>query len=111
MIFCVDIDDTLTKWDDSRDYENFKPIQEMVDAVNELYDQGHRIELYTARGMKSVGPERIEAEIVPSLKKNLDKIGLKYHVLRTHKPVYDYFIDDKALSPMEFLKMFESQEL
>lgn len=103
MRLCFDIDNTITFWDEGRDYENFKPYQPMVDKINQLYDEGHEITLYTARGMTSVGPDRIESEILPPLVKNLEKIGLKYHHLLTHKPYYDFIIDDKALTPEEFL--------
>lgn len=109
--FCVDIDDTITLWDDNRDYENFKPDVTMVQIINELYEQGHHITLYTARGMKSVGPGRIATDIVPSLVKNLEKIGVKYHELMTHKPLYDWIIDDKSMNPQEFKDAFFKNEL
>lgn len=109
--FCFDIDDTIVAWNDNRDYENFKPDVEMVNLINELYAQGHHISIYTARGMKSVGPGRIAAEIVPLLVKNLEKIGLNYHELRTHKPLYDWIIDDKAMNPQEFKDAYYSGEL
>lgn len=103
---CIDIDNTITVWNDNRDYENFKPDPEMVSIINALYDQGHHITLYTARGMGSVGPGRIAQEIVPGLLINLEKIGLKYHELLTHKPVYDWIIDDKAMSPNDFKRYY-----
>ncbi|UQS93659.1 hypothetical protein AC4_079 [Acinetobacter phage AC4] len=109
--FCIDIDNTITVWNDNRDYENFVPDQQMVDTINSLYEQGHTITLFTARGMKSVGPELIDSIILPPLIKNLKKIGLKYHHLITHKPVYDWIIDDKALNPKEFKDAFRSNEL
>lgn len=102
MKLCFDIDNTITVWNSNRDYENFKPDTEMVSMINKLYDEGHEITLYTARGMGSVGPGRIATEIVPLLLKNLEKIGLKYHNLLTHKPVYDWIIDDKAMAPDTF---------
>lgn len=105
-----DIDDTITEWNHDRDYENFKPDTEMVSMINKLYDEGHEITLYTARGMKSVGPGRIAIEIIPELLKNLKKIGLKYHNLLTHKPVYDWIIDDKAMRPDEFKRLMASNE-
>lgn len=98
----IDIDNTITHWDDSRDYENFVPDEQMVKVINSLYEKGHEIVLFTARGMGSVGPGRISIDIVPALIKNLDKIGLKYHELITHKPKYDFIVDDKALRPDEF---------
>lgn len=109
--FCLDIDNTITLWDNSRDYENFKPDQEMVDIVNSLYDQGHHITLFTSRGMTSVGANKIDTDIVPPLLKNLEKIGLKYHELITHKPVYDWIVDDKAMNPQEFKDAFNNNVL
>ncbi|ADG59983.1 phosphoheptose isomerase [Acinetobacter phage Acj9] len=109
--FCFDVDNTITAWCLKRDYENFKPDTQMVEMINALYDQGHHIVLYTARGMKSVGPGRIATEIVPSLVKNLEKIGLKYHELMTHKPLYDWIIDDKAMDPQTFKDHFNAGTL
>ena len=104
MIFCFDIDDTITRWNPDRDYENFEPNEGMVEAINRLFDEGHTIKLFTSRGMTSVGPEKIRTEIVPPLLKNLKKIGLKFHELITHKPTYDYLIDDKSMTPEDFLE-------
>lgn len=111
MKLVFDIDNTITRWDDSRDYVNFVPDEVMVKYINDLYDAGHTIVLYTARGMTSVGPSNIDKEIVPSLLTNLDNIGLKYHELMTHKPSYDFIIDDKALRPDEFKTLIESDSL
>ncbi|AJD81861.1 hypothetical protein YenMTG1_053 [Yersinia phage vB_YenM_TG1] len=108
MKLCFDIDGTITKWCHSRDYVNFKPDTVMVSIINKLYDEGHEITLYTARGMKSVGPGRIATEIIPSLVENLKRIGVKYHHLLTHKPVYDWIIDDKAMRPDEFKELIQS---
>ena len=110
MNLFFDIDQTITHWNDNRDYENFKADTEMVSMINSLYDSGHKITLYTARGMKSVGPGRIITEIVPGLLKNLEKIGLKYNELLTHKPVYDWIIDDKAMSPDKFKELMKNNE-
>lgn len=109
--FCVDIDDTITYWNDNRDYENFEANTEMVRMINSLYDLGHHITLFTARGMTSVGPDKITSEIVPALISNLKKHGLKYHELITHKPSYDFIIDDKALTPNMFKKLYGSDML
>ncbi|WBF78604.1 HAD-like protein [Acinetobacter phage vB_AbaM_DLP1] len=109
--FCFDIDNTITIWNDDRDYENFEPDLEMVEMINSLYDQGHHITLFTARGMTSVGSDAISRVIIPPLVKNLEKIKLKYHHLITHKPVYDWIIDDKAMNPREFKDAFLKNEL
>ncbi len=109
--FCFDIDSTITIWNSNRDYENFVADKDIVNKINTLYDDGHKIVLFTARGMTSCGPDKISAEIVPPLLINLEKIGLKYHELITHKPSYDWIIDDKAMNPQEFKDAFNSDEL
>ena len=110
MNLTFDIDETITKWNNDRDYENFVPDEEMVQYINQLYHDGHEITLYTARGMRSCGPGRIAKDILPGLLKNLEKIGLKYHNLLTHKPYYDWIIDDKAMRPDEFKKLIKAGE-
>ncbi|QHR70759.1 capsule biosynthesis protein [Escherichia phage dhabil] len=102
---CFDIDNTITIWNHDRDYENFKPDTEMVSMINKLYDEGYEITLFTARGMTSCGPGRILVEVVPALVKNLEKIGLKYHNLLTHKPSYTFIIDDRAIRPDHFKEL------
>ena len=108
MKLAFDIDNTIVLFDDNRDYVNFKPDTEIVDMINKLYDDGHTIILYTARGMTSCGPNKISIEIVPPLIENLSKIGLKYHELVTHKISYDFLIDDKTLSPDKFKELVNS---
>lgn len=111
MRLCFDIDNTITVWNNDRDYENFVPDTEMVSMINKLYEEGNTIVLYTSRGMESVGPDRIASEILPPLLKNLEKIGLKYHELLTHKPRYDWIIDDKAMSPATFKMLMQNDLL
>lgn len=111
MDLCFDIDNTITLWNNNRDYENFVPDTEMVSMINKLYDEGNIITLFTARGMGSVGPGRIAIEILPALIKNLDKIGLKYHNLLTHKPSYDWIVDDKAMPPDTFKALMRRDAL
>lgn len=111
MIFCFDIDDTVVHWDSNRDYANFSPIRDMILIINKLYDEGHYIKLFTARGMNSVGPDGIKEAIIPPLLENLKNIGVKYHELLTHKPVYDMIIDDKAVDPWAFKELYYRGEL
>ena len=108
MKLAFDIDNTIVLFDNNRDYANFKPDTEMVSMINKLYDDGHTIVLYTARGMTSCGPNKISIEIVLPLIENLEKIGLKYHELVTHKISYDFLIDDKTISPDTFKNLMNS---
>ena len=49
MKYVVDIDGTICKTKGS-DYENSKPIKERIQKMNELFDEGHEIHYWTARG-------------------------------------------------------------
>ena len=52
MIYFVDIDGTICT-DTGGDYAAATPIQEAIDRVNSLHDQGHEIIYWTARGTTS----------------------------------------------------------
>lgn len=88
-IIYVDIDETICKTPDDRNYMNAIPIHENIKKINSLYDQGHTIVYWTARG------SRKQINWHEKTKKQLDSWGAKYHELRTDKPYYDLFIDDK----------------
>lgn len=88
-IIYVDIDETICETSDDRDYMSATPIQENIKKINALYDEGHTIVYWTARG------SRKQINWHEKTKKQLDSWGVKYHELRTDKPYYDLFIDDK----------------
>ena len=48
-IYCFDIDGTIFRTSGS-DYPNSRPIAERIAVVNQLFDDGHEITLFTARG-------------------------------------------------------------
>ena len=91
----VDIDETICTSSEEkssgRDYTNSKPINQNIEKINKLFEQGNKIIYWTARGSKS-GIDWKEVT-----KKQLDLWGVKYHELRCDKPFYDLFIDDKSL--------------
>lgn len=94
MIIYIDIDDTICYREDDTglDYSKSKPIVEAIKKANDLYDQGHTIIYWTARGTKT----RIDwSEIT---KKQFENWGVKYHELKFGKPAYDIFIDDKNMN-------------
>ena len=51
MTYVFDIDGTLCTKATDFDYDGSEPIQERIDVVNRLYDEGHTIIMQTARGM------------------------------------------------------------
>jgi len=91
MIVYCDLDETLCSLPvGSRRYGEATPIRENIQKVNKLYDAGHTIVIWTARG-RTTG---IEWRAVTEYQ--LKKWGVKYHSLSFDKPVFDMLIDDKA---------------
>ena len=94
MIIYIDIDDTICYRDDNTelDYSKSKPITEAINKANQLFDKGHTIIYWTARGTMT-GIDWSEVT-----KKQLSKWGVKYNELKFGKPAYDLFIDDKNMN-------------
>lgn len=101
--FVVDIDDTIC-YTQNRDFENSIPNEEVINKINELYDNGWNIVLFTARGAKSCKTleERI-AKYDDITKRWLAKNNVKYHELVFGKMNADYYVDDKNMSINEFI--------
>lgn len=91
MIIYVDIDETICDTPENRDYSQSTPISERIDKVNSLYEQGHTIVYWTARGT-GTGLDWGE-----TTEKQFKDWGVLYHELRFGKPIYDLFIDDKNI--------------
>lgn len=89
MRFIVDIDKTICLTNDSR-YQHSIPIRKHVEKINALFDEGHEIIYWTARGGNS-GKDWSELT-----KQQLDFWGCKYTELWMNKPSYDVWVDDKA---------------
>ncbi len=90
--FCFDIDGVIMSLVPGNDYSQARPLPETVSLINRLYDQGHRIILFTARGYVT-GIDWTE-----TTRQQLESCGLRYHQLLFGKPAADYYIDDKMIS-------------
>jgi len=97
-VIFVDVDDTICKTTKeshptlpSRNYEKAEPLHDRIEKINSLYDEGHTIIFWTARGTMTGIPW------FHVTKAQLDSWGCKYHELRMGKPFYDLFIDDKNI--------------
>ena len=97
MVYIVDIDSTIFNTEGS-DYENAIPIKDRINRINYLFDQGHTIIYWTARGGQS-GIDWYDFTV-----KQLYKAGCKYSRLLHKKPSYDIWIDDKAINSEDFFK-------
>ena len=91
MIYCFDIDGTLCTNSDG-EYREAEPYPDVIGRVNALYDVGHLIILYTARGSTTGIDWRRLTE------GQLRSWGVKYHKLFFGKPTADVYVDDKATS-------------
>ena len=78
-------------------YTTAQPIAKAIEKVNRLYDEGHRVVFWTARGTQSGLNWRQLTE------DQLLSWGVRYHELRFGKPVYDVFIDDKNINSEDWL--------
>ena len=96
-IIFVDIDQTIADNTVKGDYTTSFPIPENIEKVNKLYDDGHRIVYWTARGANTGIDWRELTHI------QLETWGAKHHELRLDKPFYDLFIDDKTISSVKDL--------
>lgn len=93
MKYCFDLDETICATPSSRKYAEAVPYQKMVDKINRLYDEGHEITIFTARGSSS-GINYTELTL-----NQLNSWGLKFHkLIDKGKPSYDLFVDDKAIT-------------
>jgi len=96
MVIFIDIDETICKTSEDRDYNKSEPIKENIAKANKLYDDGHTIVYWTARGSLTGIDWRDVTE------KQFEKWGVKYHDLKLDKPYYDLFIDDKNMNTVDW---------
>lgn len=92
MRIFVDIDETICEhFGDRLGYKEPTPLMHHIEKINKLYDEGHEITYWTARGSYS-GIDYYELT-----KSQLDDWGCKYHHLSVgEKPAYDLLICDKT---------------
>lgn len=98
--FVFDIDGVIAQLQRDLDYALSEPNEPMVQIINQLYEYGNRIVLFTARGyVTGKDWEKVT-------KDQLERWGLKYHELKFGKPNADYYVDDKMLSMDRLYEMF-----
>lgn len=101
MIYCFDLDGTLAI-DIRGEYEGSLPLEKRIAKVNALYDAGHTIKIFTARGATTgIGWHNFTA-------RQLQGWGLKYHELINGKPHADIYIDDKAVNAARWFDDLQS---
>lgn len=103
----MDLDDTITRTING-DYANSKPIQNVVDKLQEYHDLGFQIVISTARNMRThkgnIG--KINIHTLPNIITWLDAHKVPYDEIIVGKPWcgFDgFYVDDKAIRPSEFI--------
>ena len=99
-IFAVDVDGTLFETDVTQGYDIISVHRDCINAVNKMYDEGNFIRIYTARG-SGTG--------IDWSKKTLEQLvrhGVKFHEIRFSKENADYYVDDRAITPWDFIRRF-----
>ena len=94
--YVFDLDGTLCETSGTQ-YLDAVPYPDRIARVNQLFEDGHRIIIDTARGtMTGQIWHRATAA-------QLDRWGLKRHALVCGKKTYgDHYIDDKGINAQEF---------
>ena len=100
----VDFDDTIA-FHQNRNFDEALPNEPLINKLNDLYDQGWKIDIFTARGSISCR-SRIEAadKYGAHIESWLEKHRVKYHALSFDKPLAAYYIDDKGITPEDFIE-------
>lgn len=93
--YCFDLDGTLCT-NTEGDYDLARPFPERIRKVNELFQEGNQILIFTARGTMTGIDWRKLTEL------QLDQWGVKYHNLALDKPFAHVYIDDRGVSDVKF---------
>jgi len=100
MKVIVDVDDTICEGDT---YETAVPIRKNIEKINGLYMEGHEVIYWTARGTL------MEGNWFHITHEQLVDWGCLFHELRMNKPVFDIFIDDKAINSQHYFGVMEGE--
>jgi len=102
MIYVIDIDGTICT--NNNGYEFSVPLEDRIAHINGLYDRGHYIKYFTARGMgrHQGNAHKAYTEFYTMTENQLKKWGCKYHELIMGKPSGDIYIDDKGVTDVRY---------
>jgi len=102
--YVIDIDGTICDKPENSDYELSYSKQDRIAKINKLYDEGHQIIYFTARGMGRYNEnmDLAKERFFELTQLQLNEWGCKYHKLILGKPSGDYYIDDKGVNANEF---------
>ena len=96
-ILCFDLDNVICTTQ-GRNYHNSKPKKNVIRLINDLYNSGHTIKIFTARymGRNNDVIDKAIKQGYSFTKEQINSWGLNYHNLLLGKPTYDIFVDDRT---------------
>ena len=89
----IDIDGVLCSEETYYDRYDAIPFVDNIAVINQLYDDSHTIILFSARGWNEYDMTLLW----------LKDHGVKFHQLLCGKPIFDIFLDDRAVSTTQQL--------
>lgn len=89
----IDIDGVIFEEAPTFDKIFSKPVDGAIESINDLYDQGYLIILFSARNW----------QMFKQTEYSLLQYKVKYHSLVLGKPAGDYYIDDRSFKSIEEL--------
>lgn len=95
-----DIDGVIALKREDLDYAKAEPNERMIRIVNQLYEWGNEIILFTARGFVS------GIDWYPVTQKQMADWGVHYTELRMGKPNADFYVDDKMIGVDTLYNLF-----
>ena len=104
----IDLDNTLC-FTKGNDYDSCTPNNERIKIVNDLYNTGNEITIFTARGMGTYkgNVSQVYYNLFELTKQQLISWGIKHHNLILGKPSYDLLICDKAINSEDWFNNTE----
>jgi hypothetical protein len=97
VTYCFDLDGTLCT-NTEGDYQQAEPLRSNIARLNKLFEAGHRIIVFTARGSTTGIDWRSLTE------RQLRDWSVQYHELLLGKPFADVYIDDKAVNVTDWAR-------
>lgn len=109
--YIFDLDNTLCKTE-GNNYYHAIPIEERIRTVNQLYNDGNKIVIHTARGMTTceghVG--KVYAMHYYQTKNQLQEWGVEYNELVLGKLSGDIWVDDRGINDKDFFEKYHNKK-
>src|SRR5574344_600605 len=113
LVLVLDLDKTLcSKVKPNETYADVLPNTDLIDIVNSLHNEGAEVYIESARNMltQNHNESKVIKNIGLTTLEWLNNNNIDYDGIKFGKTIGSCYIDDKALRPKEFIKIYESLE-